>query len=416
MSAEQTPAASEDADRKSAGPLAGLLVADFSRVLAGPFATMLLGDLGAEVIKVERPGIGDDTRSWGPPFVNGESAYYLAVNRNKASVALDLKDQGDLAIARELCLAADILVENFRPGTLSRLGLGYSDLESDNPGLIYCTISGFGTTGPGAELAGYDFLVQAVGGLMSITGEEGGEPLKVGVAVVDVLTSLFATVGILSALEARHRSGRGQKVETNLLTSLLAALVNQASTFLTTGEVPRALGNRHPSITPYETLHAADRPLVVAVGTDRQFATFAGAIGAATLAEDGRFVTNAARVANRRELLALIEERLAERTAAAWVEELTACGIPCGLVNGIDEAFALARRLGLRPSLEIERSTGEESVAQVANPIGLSATPVSYRSAPPRLGEQALRLRERFGVRVTRSREAAAGDDVDVDS
>jgi crotonobetainyl-CoA:carnitine CoA-transferase CaiB-like acyl-CoA transferase len=368
------------------GALDGILVADFSRVLAGPFATMLLGDLGADVVKVERPGSGDDTRAWGPPFVDGDSAYYLSVNRNKRSVAIDLGTPDGVAAARELAGRADVLVENFKPGTMDRLGLGYGALAADNPRLVWCSVSGFGTSGPGAAMPGYDFLVQAVGGLMSITGPAGGEPTKVGVAVVDVLTGLFATTGILAALHHRERTGEGQKVEVNLLSSLLGALVNQASTFVTTGQVPRAMGNRHPSIAPYETLHAADRPVVVAVGNDGQFVALAKCAGVAWMAEDERFRTNAARVAHRDELLRELEAALGSRTAAEWVDELTAAGVPSGFVNDISEAFALAERIGLAPVVEIAREGGTV-VRQVANPVQLGATPVSYRRPPPHLGE-----------------------------
>ena len=368
------------------GALDGIVVADFSRVLAGPFATMILGDLGADVVKVERPGAGDDTRHWGPPFVDGESAYYLAVNRNKRSVTIDLSVPRGVAQARELAVRADVLVENFKPGTMDRLGLGYEDVAAENPGLVWCSISGFGTSGAGAALPGYDFLVQAVGGLMSITGSAGGEPTKVGVAVVDVLTGLFATTGILAGLHHRERTGSGQKVEVDLLSSLLGALVNQASTFVTTGQVPRAMGNRHPSIAPYETLHAADRPVVVAVGNDAQFATFAAGVGLGWMADDERFRTNAARVSHREDLVATLEGALKERDAVEWVEVLSAAGVPCGVVNDIGEAFALAERLGLEPIVEIARRSGPP-VAQVASPIRLGTTPVGYRLAPPRLGE-----------------------------
>jgi crotonobetainyl-CoA:carnitine CoA-transferase CaiB-like acyl-CoA transferase len=370
------------------GALEGVLVADFSRVLAGPYATMLLGDLGAEVVKVERPAVGDDTRSWGPPFVGDESAYYLSINRNKKSVTLDLSTSEGRLAARRLAERADVLVENFKPGAFARMGLGYEELAEVNPSLVYCSISGFGTTGEGAGLPGYDFLVQAVGGLMSITGSEGGEPTKVGVAVVDVLTGMFATIGILAALHHRQSSGRGQRVEVNLLSCLLSALVNQASTYVTTGEVPRALGNRHPSITPYEPLQAADRAVIVAVGNDGQFAGLVTALGIGWMSGDARFATNAARVANRDAMVALLEQALAARKAADWVASLSDAGIPCGLVNDISEAFALAERLGLAPVVEMaRRDPAEPSVRQVASALGLSATPVSYRLAPPRLGE-----------------------------
>jgi crotonobetainyl-CoA:carnitine CoA-transferase CaiB-like acyl-CoA transferase len=362
------------------GPLAGLVVADLSRVLAGPFATMLLGDLGADVVKVEHPDGGDETRAWGPPFSGGHSTYYLAVNRNKRSVALDLKtDQGRRA-ARALALRADVLVENFKAGALDRLGLGYEEVARDNPRLVWCSISGFGR-GAGAELPGYDFLVQAMSGLMSITGPAGGEPTKVGVALVDVLTGLYATSGILAALQARERTGRGQRVEVSLLGSALASLVNQASSFLCTGSVPRAMGNRHPSITPYETLATADRPLVVAVGNDGQFARLCRVLGVPGAATDPRFATNADRVTNRDALAELLERALAARGASDWVAALSEARVPCGLVNDVGEAFALAERLGLGPVAAAGR------VPQVADPIRLSSTPASYRLAPPALGE-----------------------------
>ena len=362
------------------GPLEGLVVADLSRVLAGPFATMLLGDLGADVVKVEHPEGGDDTRGWGPPWYGGHSTYYLSVNRNKRSVALDLKTDPGREAARALAGRADVLVENFKAGALERMGLGYEEVARDNPRLVWCSISGFGG-GAGAELPGYDFLVQAMSGLMSITGPAGGEPTKVGVALVDVLTGLYATSGILAALQARERTGRGQRVEVSLLGSALASLVNQASSFLCTGTVPRAMGNRHPSITPYETLATADRPLVVAVGNDGQFARFCRVLGLDALATDPRFAANADRVTNREALAALLERALAARGAADWVAALAEAGVPCGLVNDVGEAFALAERLGLDPVADAG------GVPQVADPIGLSAAPASYRLAPPALGQ-----------------------------
>jgi crotonobetainyl-CoA:carnitine CoA-transferase CaiB-like acyl-CoA transferase len=377
--------------QRPAGPLEGLVVADFSRVLAGPFATMLLGDLGADVIKVEHPGGGDETRAWGPPFAHGHSTYYLAVNRNKRSVALDLKDEHGRRAARALAGRADVLVENFKAGAMERLGLGYEELASDNPGLVWCSISGFGR-GAGADLPGYDFLVQAMSGLMSITGPAGGEPTKVGVAVVDVLTGLYAFGGVLAALRERDRTGRGQRVEVSLLGSALASLVNQASSYLCTGRPPRAMGNRHPSITPYETLATADRPLVVAVGNDGQFARLCRVLGVPEAAADPRFATNAARVVNRDALAATLEAALAARPAAEWVAALGEAGVACGLVNDVGEAFALAERLGLEPVADAG------GVPQVADPIALSATPVGYRLAPPSLGEHTAEVLGWLGV------------------
>jgi len=379
------------------GPLEGVLVADFSRVLAAPMATMLLGDLGADVVKVERPGAGDETRAWGPPFVNGQSAYYLAVNRNKRGITLDLASEEGQRAARALAERADVLVENFRPGTMDRLGLGYAALRERNPGLVFCSVSGFGG-GAGAALPGYDFLVQALGGLMSVTGQPGpdGEPTKVGVALVDVLTGMYLLTVTLAALYERERTGQGQRVEVNLLSSALAGLVNQASTYVTTGQVPRRMGNQHPSIAPYETLHTADRPLAVAVGNDGQFAHLCEALGAPQLATDPRFARNADRVTNRAALVAELEQRLASRPAAAWVAALTTAGVPCGLVNDVGEAFALADRLGLAPVNEIAAPAG--NARQVSNPIRLSSTPPTYRRPPPRLGEHTAEVLRWLGL------------------
>jgi crotonobetainyl-CoA:carnitine CoA-transferase CaiB-like acyl-CoA transferase len=366
--------------------LENLRVADFSRVLAGPFATMLLADLGAEVTKIERPGGGDETRAWGPPFdERGEATYFQSVNRNKRSVVLDLADPADLARARELALDADVLVENFRPGVMDRLGLGYEQLRSENPALVYCSITGFGR-GAGAVVPGYDLLVQALGGLMSITGSPDGEPQKVGVALVDVLAGAFSTVGILAALEHRHSSGEGQRVEVNLLLSLLAALVNQGSAYTAGGVVPTRMGNDHPSIAPYGLMRAADGELVVAVGNDRQFAALCQVIDAPELAGDARFATNDARVNNRGALRAELERRLGTRSADAWVASLREARVPAGLVNDVAAAFALAEGFGLDPVVDIVRDDGT-SVRLTRNPIGLSATPPGYRTAPPRLDD-----------------------------
>jgi crotonobetainyl-CoA:carnitine CoA-transferase CaiB-like acyl-CoA transferase len=369
-----------------AGALDGIVIADFSRVLAGPFSTMLLGDLGAEVIKVERPGVGDDTRGFGPPFVDGEASYYLSANRNKRSIELDLTDPDGRDLARRLVLASDVVVENFMPGSMRRFGLDYDELAGLNRGLVWCSITGFGSEGKGAELPGYDFVAQGLGGLMSITGEPGGEPLKAGFAIVDVLAALFATTGVLAALRHRERTGEGQRVEVNLMSSILCALANQSSTFVTTGRVPTAMGNKHPSIAPYETFHASDRPFIVAVGNDRQFARLARVVGEGWMSDDERFATNPARVVNREELHSHLEKALATNTAAHWVEALTEASIPCGLVNDISEAFGYAEQLGLGPIIEIQRPNGG-STRHAANPVRLSGTPVSYRTAPPRLGE-----------------------------
>ena len=379
------------------GPLSGIRIADFSRVLAGPHATMTLGDLGADVVKVERPGVGDETRTWAPPAASdGESTYFLAVNRNKRSISLDLSTSADAAAARRLALASDVLVENFAPGTMERFGLGYEELSAEKPELIYASITGFGR-GAGRGLPGYDFLIQAVGGLMSITGEPDGRPTKVGVAVVDVLAGQNLAMGVLAALLHRERTGIGQRVDVNLLSSLLSGLVNQASAYLNAGVIGEPMGNAHPSIAPYQTVNAADRPLVIAVGNDAQFSRLADVLDAelsvddfrldGSLAEDERFRTNPLRVRNREALAAALENRLRRRPAAHWIDRLTTVGVPCGLVNTIAEGFALAESLGLRPVVRLSRSDCDDpgTVASVANPIGLSRTPVSYRLAPPLL-------------------------------
>jgi crotonobetainyl-CoA:carnitine CoA-transferase CaiB-like acyl-CoA transferase len=367
------------------GALDGVTVLDFSRVLAGPYATMMLADLGATVVKIERPGIGDETRAWGPPFdATGTSTYFTSVNRNKSSLAVDLRDPAQLAELRERVAESDVVVENFRAGAMDRLGLGYDDARAIRPDIIYCSITGFGP-GAGAALPGFDLLVQAVGGLMSITGTHPGEPTKTGVALVDVVTGLHATTGILAALFHRARTGEGQRIEVNLLSSLLSALVNQASGFVGAGVVPGIIGNAHPSIAPYETFATADRPLVVAVGTDGQFRAFARAIGRPELAVDERFRTNTFRVANRAELNAIIGPALAASSADEWFARMAADDVPAGPINTIAEAFAFAERLGLAPVVDVEGSP------QVASPLTLSATPVRYRSGPPGLGAPAPR-------------------------
>ncbi len=369
----------------STGPLSGILIADFSRVLAGPYATMLLADLGADVIKVERPGAGDDTRAWGPPYAaDGMATYFAGVNRNKRSVTLDLSDAADRARAVELSRRADVLVENFKPGTMERLGLGYDELCAINPRLVYASITGFGT-GVGRDLPGYDLMVQAVGGLMSVTGPDPEHPTKVGVALVDVVTGLHASVGILAALRHRDETGEGQRVEVSLLTSLLSGLVNQASGYVEAGVLPKAMGNAHPSISPYEVYATADRPMAIAVGNDGQFRTFVEQLGRPELAADPRFATNPLRVQHRAELKELLEVAMAARGAAEWFDLFAAVGVPCGPINDLAGAFELAQRLGLDAIVEIEQP-GSAASRQVANPIKLSASPATYRTAPPALG------------------------------
>ncbi|MBM7276631.1 CoA transferase [Gordonia rubripertincta] len=368
------------------GALDGLVIADFGRVLAGPYATMLLADLGAEVVKVERPGIGDDTRSWGPPWVGDQSSYFLSVNRNKRSVAIDLSDPDGLEEARRVVERADVVVENFMPGTMDRLGLGYDAVADLRPDIVYCSVTGFGGAN---QLPGYDLLIQAVGGLMSITGPDPQTPTKVGVAVVDVITGLHAAVGILSALRHRDRTGEGQRIEVNLLSSLLSALANQSSGYVSAGVVPTAMGNRHPSIAPYEVFPTADRPFVLAVGNDRQFAALCEVLGRPDLPADERYATNSARVANRQELVAILNDTLSTASADHWFDALTARRVPCGPLNDIADAIALAERLGLDPVVEIEDPRRDSPFRSVANPIRMSATPPRYRSAPPLLDEHA---------------------------
>ena len=367
----------------------GIRVADFSRVLAGPIATMILGDLGADVIKVERPGAGDDTRSWGPPWSpQNVSSYYLGANRNKRSIALDLKDAADIATARALAVRSDVVIENFRPGVMARAGLDHASLVDQRADIVSCRIAGLGR----GEVAGYDFLAQAMGGLMSITGDADGEPRKVGVALVDVMAGLHASIGILAALRHRDRTGEGQLVEVDLLSTTLFSLANQASNWLTAGVVPARMGNQHPSIAPYETLQAADGPFVIAVGNDGQFRTMCGVLDLPALADDERFATNAARVTNRGALLVALADTLSRAPAEVWVERLGAAGIPCGLVNQIDQAFALAREVGLDPVATIVGLDGV-AVETVANPLHLSRTPATYRLAPPGLGEHSNEIR-----------------------
>ncbi len=388
----------EDERYPHEGALDGLLIADFGRVLAAPYATMLLADFGAEVVKVERPGLGDDTRAWGPPWSDGQATYFQGVNRNKQSVIADLTTEQGRAAARDLAQRADVVVENFRPGVMDRLGLDYDTLRAANRRLVYCSVTGFGS-GDGAALPGYDLLVQAAGGLMSITGDPDGEPTKVGVALVDVVTGLHAALGILAAVRHAARTGEGQRVEVNLLSSLLSALANQAQGYVEAGVVPERMGNRHPSIAPYETFQAQDRLLVLAVGNDRQFVALCDVLGMPAVAQDPRFATNEQRVAHREELRVLLTGRLSTQSADHWFRALMARGVPCGPINTIEQGFALAAELGLSPVARVPRTAvgapevGQDgtvtsaSVATVANPIRLSRTPAVYRSAPPLLGQ-----------------------------
>jgi crotonobetainyl-CoA:carnitine CoA-transferase CaiB-like acyl-CoA transferase len=369
------------------GALDGLLVADFSRVLAGPFCTQTLGDLGADVVKVERPGAGDDTRTWGPPWVEHGATYYLGLNRNKRSITLDLADPADARLARRLAQRADVLVESFRPGTIDRLGLGYDAVAESNPRVVYCSISAFGSGEQAARLPGYDLLLQAMSGLMSVTGEPEGRPLKVGAALIDMICGLYATTAVLAALQARERTARGQHVEVSLMDSALAGLLNQASAHLNAAVVPGRLGNRHPSITPYETFRAADGDFALAVGNDGIFGRLCEAIGRPELAGDERFATNALRLEHREELGSLLEGAFHAAPAAEWVQRLSAAGVPAGPINDIAQAFAFAQALGLEPVWETD------GIRTVRSPIRMSDTPAAARRRPPALGEHDGELR-----------------------
>ena len=378
-------------------PLAGLRVLDLSRVLAGPWAGQLLGDLGADVVKVERPGQGDDTRGWAPPRVRDaegretdQSAYFACANRNKRSIAVDLARPAGAALVRRLALQADVLLENFKVGGLAAYGLDYPALAALNPRLVYCSITGFGQSGPYAERPGYDFLIQGMGGLMSVTGAPDGTPgagpQKVGVALVDVMTGLYATVAVQAALAERARSGLGQHVDMALLDVQVATLANQASNWLAGGMLPRRMGNAHPSIVPYQDFPTADGDMIVAIGNDGQFARFCEVAGRPEWSADARYATNAQRVAHRDSLIPAIRQVTVARTTRQWIEALEAASVPCGPINRIDQVFedphVVAR--GLRVELPDARAG---RVATVASPVRLSATPVDYRLPPPRLGE-----------------------------
>ena len=373
----------------SQGPLAGLLVADFSRILAGPYASMLLADMGAEVIKVESPA-GDDTRTWMPPVRGEVSTYYLAINRNKKSIALNFKDPDDIALAQELAARADIMIENFKPGGLAKFGLDYDRVAAVNPGVVYASISGFGSTG-GAALPGYDLIVQAISGLMSLTGDADGEPYRAGISVFDVMSGLQATIGILAALRHRASTGSGQHVEVNLLSTALSGLVNQTSAFVAGGVVPYRMGNSHPSLFPYEPLPTADGKLIITAGNDGQFANLCKVLGVSELVDDPRFTHNQDRTANREQLRPLLVERLKTRPRMAWFRELLAAGVPCGPINTIDEGVAFAEELGLDPVVLVGDATA--TVPSIRNPITFSATPARYHLPPPELDQHGAELR-----------------------
>ena len=389
------------AEKPPSGPLGGLLVADFSRILAGPYATMLLADLGAEVIKVEGPR-GDDTRTWQPPVHDGVATYYLGINRNKRSVVLDFGDDQDAALARELAARADIMIENFRPGGLARWGLDYDAVAAANPQVVYASISGFGTTEKGAALPGYDLIVQAISGLMSLTGDPDGPPYRAGISVFDVMAGLHAVIGILAALHHRHSTGTGQHVEVNLLASALSGLVNHSSAYVAGGVVPYRMGNSHPSLFPYEPLPCADGDLIITAGNDGQFRKLVEVLGVPELADDPRFGRNQDRTAHRDELRPLLVEQLQTRSKLDWFHDIIGAGVPCGPINTIDGGVAFAEEVGLDPVIEL--GPDESPVRSVRNPITLSATPADYRRPPPGLGEHDDEIR----AWLTAPREGAA--------
>lgn len=366
-------------------PLNGIHVLDLSRVLAGPYCTMVLGDLGAEVIKVESPD-GDETRGWGPPFVGGQSAYFLCVNRNKRGIVLDFKTEEGRQALRQLIKRSDVLVENFRPGTLARYSLDFESASALNPSLIYCSITGFGQTGPLREKPGYDFMIQAMGGLMSITGEPDGEPMKVGVAVADLFAGQNAVIAILAALQARAQTGRGQHLDISLFDSQVAMLANVASNYLISGRSPKRHGNAHANIVPYQSFQASDVWFVIAVGNDKQFEKLCEVIGKRELAQDSRFVTNAGRVEHRAELISALKPMIRERPAGEWLAVLESAGIPCGPINTLDEVFSM-QQVERRNMLVQMQDAEPGGLRLVGSPLKFGATPVEYRLPPPRLGE-----------------------------
>lgn len=376
------------------GPLKGLKVLDLSRILAGPTCTQLFGDMGAEIIKIERPQRGDDTRYWGPPFLKDadgndttESAYYLCANRNKNSVAVDLTQKEGQAIIRDLAAKCDILVENFKAGDLARYGLDYDELTKINPKLIYCSITGFGMTGPYAKRPGYDFLIQGMGGIMSLTGkpdEEGGEPMKCGVGIADVMCGMYASVAILAALHSRQTSGKGQHLDISLLDCQVAWLINQGAAYLVSGEVPPRRGNEHPTIVPYSTFPASDQAFIIAVGNDDQYRRMCKVIGADEIAHDPRFAKNTDRVLNRQILITLIGEQTRKQTASHWLEEMEKAGVPCGPVNDLAQTFADPQIRHREMSVNIpHRANPETGVTLIGNPLNFSETPIQYKKAPP---------------------------------
>jgi crotonobetainyl-CoA:carnitine CoA-transferase CaiB-like acyl-CoA transferase len=371
---------------EATGPLSGITVVDLTRVLSGPYCTMMLADMGARVIKIERPGSGDDTRAWGPPFVDGESAYFLSVNRNKESVTLDFKKPEGLALLKRLVDQADVVVENFRPGTLARLGLDYETLAPDHARLIYCSVSGFGQTGPRRSEPGYDAVIQAEGGLMSLTGSDDGPPFRTGIAIADVVSGMLSAHGIVLALHARQQTGRGQRVDVAMLDAIVSLMTYQAGIYFATGLPPGRLGNRHPTIVPYETFAVADGDFMVAAGNDELFRRFCAALDLGPLADDERFNTNAGRVSRYEELRPLLAARLETGTRAHWVARLSDAGVPCGAIRDLREVFSDPQLRAREMIAQVEHQTiGAMNVVGI--PIQLSGTPGQVRTAPPLLGQ-----------------------------
>ncbi len=378
-----------------AGPLQNIRVLDLTRVLAGPWSTQILADFGAEVIKIEKPGEGDDTRGWGPPFLTnpdgsrGDAAYYLSANRGKQSVAIDMAKPEGQKLLQDLARNSDVVMENFKVGGLKKYGLDYDSLKAINPKLIYCSITGFGQTGPYAQRAGYDFMIQGMGGIMSITGQPdgtpGAEPVKTGVAFADVFTGLYATIGVLAALHHRDKTGEGQYLDLALLDSQVAVLANQALNFLVGGKAPKRLGNAHPNIVPYQTFATADGFIIIAVGNDRQFREYTKIAGVPEVAQDPRFLTNSDRVGNREALIALLVEPMTRRKTAEWIAALEAAAVPCGPINTIDQVFADPQVEARGLNVTLARADGTKTPG-VANPVRFSATPIEYSTAPPALG------------------------------
>jgi crotonobetainyl-CoA:carnitine CoA-transferase CaiB-like acyl-CoA transferase len=376
------------------GALSGVTVVDLTRVLAGPYCTQLLGDLGADVIKIERPGLGDDTRRFAPPYLRDadgeqttESAYFMSANRNKRSVVVDLTKPEGQQVVRRLIAKADVVVENFKTGNLAKYGLSYEDLKDQHPALVYCSITGFGQTGPYSSRPGYDFLVQGMGGIMSLTGEPDGEPQKVGVPIADIMAGMFASVAINAALRHAALTGQGQYIDIGMLDTQVAWLVNQGMNYLYSGEAER-LGNAHPNIVPYQVFETADGHIVLAIGNDAQFRTFCEFAGVAELAEDPAFATNSARVANREETVARLRPVLAARPSAYWLDELEKLRIGCGPINTLDQVFSDPQVVARQMLKRIPHPfAGPEGAKIIASPLNLTATPVTYRHHPPLLGE-----------------------------